>query len=407
MPTIPAEKAALQIIERLRQAGHQALLAGGCVRDRLLGRPAKDYDVATDARPEQIISLFRRTRQVGVQFGVVQVKQGRSWVEVATFRSDHSYSDGRHPDAVQFTSAEEDAKRRDFTINGMFYDPVSDRVIDYVGGQQDLAAGVIRAIGDPAQRFREDHLRMLRAIRFATELGYRIDPATFEAVRQNADAITRVSAERIQEELAKTLAAPNRRGGFDQLARSGLLEHLWPNDEWDQARIERALAILGALRGEIRFSLGLAVLLLNREPAQVRQTCRDLRCSTPLSRQVVWLVTHHADLDRPDELALADLKTLMQSRQFDDLTELLRARLVAAGQDTEVHSRLISRASQIPPERVDPPPLVDGEDLKALGLPPGPRYKQILDAVRRAQLDERIHTRQEGTAMARQLVSQR
>ncbi|HON66141.1 MAG TPA: CCA tRNA nucleotidyltransferase, partial [Phycisphaerae bacterium] len=199
--SLSIQDAALAVVKRLRDAGHEALWAGGCVRDMLLGIEPSDIDVATSAHPPQIVELFRRTREVGVQFGVVLVKQGPHWIEVATFRTDVNYVDGRRPERVVFTTAEEDAQRRDFTINGLFYDPLDRRVIDYVGGEQDVRSGIVRAIGEPSHRFAEDHLRLLRAVRFTTRFGFQLDPATAAAIREHAAGLARISAERIREEL--------------------------------------------------------------------------------------------------------------------------------------------------------------------------------------------------------------
>jgi poly(A) polymerase len=216
---------ATDVVRRLRAAGHTALWAGGCVRDQLLGIEPHDYDVATDATPEQVQVLFRRTVAVGVSFGVVEVLGPRPHkVQVATFRSDGSYSDGRHPDAVVFSTPEEDARRRDFTVNGMFFDPLDRKVIDYVGGQEDLRHGVLRAIGDPAQRFAEDKLRLLRAVRFATRFSLTLDPATAHAIRAMAGEITVVSAERVAEELRKLLTDPRRADGMRLMDEVGLAE---------------------------------------------------------------------------------------------------------------------------------------------------------------------------------------
>ncbi|HJT80904.1 MAG TPA: CCA tRNA nucleotidyltransferase, partial [Chthoniobacterales bacterium] len=217
------ERVARSIVARLRDHGHTAYFAGGCVRDLVRGEKPKDFDVATDARPERVQSIFHRTYAVGAHFGVIVVLEDGFQFEVATFRSDGLYIDGRHPVDVHFSSAEEDARRRDFTINGMFYDPIASEVIDFVGGRSDLAAKIIRAIGDPAQRFAEDRLRMLRAIRFATVLEYEIEPGTWQAVVDRADTIQAISAERIRDELVKIFTSPNRLPGFDLLDRSGLL----------------------------------------------------------------------------------------------------------------------------------------------------------------------------------------
>src|SRR5947208_9104318 len=227
---------AVDVVRRLRDAGFQGLWAGGCVRDDLLGLVPKDYDVATDARPEQVQALFRRTVAVGASFGVVEVLGPRTpagplKVQVATFRADGSYSDGRHPDAVVFSSPEEDARRRDFTVNGMFFDPLTEQVIDYVGGRDDLRDGVLRAIGDPAQRFAEDKLRLLRAVRFATRFNLTLDPATAHAIRAMAGEITVVSAERIADELRKLLTDPRRAAGMRLMDEVALVTPILPEVE--------------------------------------------------------------------------------------------------------------------------------------------------------------------------------
>src|SRR5216110_3760527 len=227
----PMEKTAREIAARLRENGHMAYFAGGCVRDMVRGLTPKDYDIATDARPEAVQKLFPRTYAVGAHFGVIIVLENGFQFEVATFRSDEGYIDGRHPSAVRFSSPEEDAKRRDFTINGMFYDPVAEKVIDFVGGRSDVAAKLVRAIGDPAQRFAEDRLRMLRAVRFATTLDYQIDPTTWDALIANAASINQISAERIRDELVRIFLSLNRVRGWDLLDSSGLMRAILPELE--------------------------------------------------------------------------------------------------------------------------------------------------------------------------------
>ncbi|MEO8044020.1 MAG: CCA tRNA nucleotidyltransferase, partial [Spartobacteria bacterium] len=222
---------ARSIVDRLRAAGHIAYFAGGCVRDLVRAKPPKDIDIATDARPEQVQKIFRRTYAVGAHFGVVVVLESDLQFEVATFRADGVYLDGRHPTEVRFSSPEEDARRRDFTINGMFFDPPNDEVIDFVGGRQDLAARLVRAIGDPAQRFAEDRLRLLRAIRFATVLEFEIEAATWQAIVQAADTIGQISAERIREELVRIFLSPQRTRGWDLLDASGLMKQILPELE--------------------------------------------------------------------------------------------------------------------------------------------------------------------------------
>src|SRR2546423_7964424 len=232
------ESTAREIARRLRRAGHVAYFAGGCVRDLLSGKPPKDVDIATDARPEVVQKLFPRTYAVGAHFGVIVVLENEFQFEVATFRSDGAYLDGRHPVEVHFASAEEDAARRDFTINGMFFDPEKEEVIDFVGGRADLERQLIRAIGDPAQRFSEDRLRMLRAVRFATVLGFEIDAATWEAVTANAQSITQISAERIRGEVVKIFLSPNRARGWDLLDASGLMSAVLPGLESMKGRAQ-------------------------------------------------------------------------------------------------------------------------------------------------------------------------
>lgn len=397
-------EAAEAIVRTLRDAGHEALFAGGCVRDLLLNCPPTDIDVATSAHPEQVLALFRRTRAVGKQFGVVLVRRGGHEIEVATFRTDASYSDGRHPDAVHYGTAAEDAQRRDFTINGMFYDPLDRRVIDYVEGQRDLERRIIRAIGDPRQRFADDHLRLLRAIRFSARLGFDIDPATWEAMRQTAPMLRRVSAERIADELSRMLTAPTRARAWEFLTQSNLVAHLWPGAERLANRADQIAALLAPLPDEISVELVLAIVALP-DSDEARAVCDALRVSNAVKRSVVWLTDHHADLDLPDEVSTARLKRLMADPEFPDLLLLLRARLLAAGRSDEPWRVICERSAAISPQDVAPPPLLTGDDLIAMGVPPGPRYKRILDAVYDAQLNGELNDRQAAAAMARRLVA--
>src|SRR5258706_159236 len=243
---------ARSIVERLQAHGHQALLAGGCVRDMLIGRDPTDYDVATSATPDVVIGLFKKTQKIGAAFGVVLVRTGRISIEVATFRRDAPYADGRHPTAVEFTDAREDALRRDFTINGLFLNPITDEVVDYVGGRADIEARLVRAIGEPSHRFAEDHLRLLRAVRFAARMDFQIEPATWHAMREHAAQIARISPERIREELEAILSASSRRRGFTILCDSDLMQYLWPGSEQvlsQRNRIEAALEAMPADAG--------------------------------------------------------------------------------------------------------------------------------------------------------------
>jgi tRNA nucleotidyltransferase/poly(A) polymerase len=396
-------RAACAIIEDLCGAGHEAVLAGGCVRDMLLGATPKDFDVATSARPDEVLGLFSRTRAVGRQFGVILVRHGRHWIEVATFRTDASYSDGRRPDAVTFGTMEGDAQRRDFTINGMFYDPVGARVLDFVGGGADLSAGVIRAIGRPAARFGEDHLRLLRAVRFAARLGFSIEPATWRALCDAAPLLLRVSAERVADELDRMLTHQSRAAAWRMLCDAGLHRGLWTDAP---ARPDCTIAArFDALSNVPGISFALAVAILSvPDPRTAQRVSRALKCSNELRETAAWLVRHARDPDEPDRLSLADLKRLMAHPAFGDLLMLTRARNGADGRDDVSLRRIRARAAAIAPERVAPPPLFTGDDLLALGVAAGPIYKRVLNRVYDAQLNESITTRDEALALARDLL---
>lgn len=385
--------AARSIIDRLRDHGHVALLAGGCVRDRLLGLSPTDYDVATDATPGQICRIFRRTKQVGVQFGVVLVRHGGAEVEVATFRTDGSYRDGRRPDSVEFTTPQEDARRRDFTINGMFLDPVSDEVVDYVGGQQDLAARLIRCIGSAEARFAEDHLRMLRAVRFAARLGFAIEADTHAAIVRLAERIKAISAERIRMELELILTRPTRGEGWRLLGETGLLDHLVAGVVWDAASRSRCGRILAALPDACSDALAFAAIFIDLPPADVSAACMALRCSSAITRAAAYLVRLSALAQRGEIRELADVKFLLASGHGDETLALARARASADGVGAEAVESLAQRMAAIAPEDYAPPPLITGEDLIALQVAPGPRYREILDTLYRGQLNGEIATR--------------
>jgi len=406
-PHLTNRAAALAIMKRLHQAGHEALLAGGCVRDMLLGRRPKDYDVATDATPQRVMNLFRRRREVGAQFGVVIVGLGGQWIEVATFRSDLAYADGRHPQQIAFSDARQDALRRDFTVNGMFFDPIAKRLIDYVGGQADLRRGIIRAIGDPALRFQEDHLRMVRAVRFATQLDFRIQRATDQAIRHAAEQIRRISAERVRDELAMILASPRRADGVGLLARTRLLPHLWTGDSWPPERVKLSQAVLDRLGRRCSFEVGLAALLTAAEAGQADRVCRALACSNPTRKAVGWLLENQSTVQKEVHLELADVKELMQHAYFDELLALVRARLLAEDRPLGNYRSLRRRAAAIPAEAVEPTPFVNGNDLMAMGLTPGPAFSKLLDAVYRAQLNEQVRTRKQALTLLRHLAERR
>jgi len=407
LPNDKAWQAAMSIITALRVAGHSALLAGGCVRDRLLGLRPQDYDVATDAVPARVIELFPKARQVGAKFGVVLIHRMGCDTEVATFRSDGAYSDGRHPDAVRFGTEVEDAQRRDFTINGLFFDPVEDRVIDHVGGRADLDAGIIRTIGDPLQRFSEDHLRLLRAVRFAARFGFRIDASTMSAIQSLAEKLPSISVERIWMELEQILTAPSRLRGWLLLLETRLRNQLsprWTSDALEDRRVEQRLGQLPI--APIPEDSALATVLCERPPPEVSAICHSLKLSNTLSRNVAWLVAALPRIKDESSLDLADLKILMADPCWTSLLELLRADLAASQADPGPYERVAARASAIPQEAVAPPPLLTGDDLHAMNVPLGPGFGRILKAVHRAQLNEQIRTRDDATALARKMLAE-
>jgi poly(A) polymerase len=443
-PGAPTERDfAVDVVRRLQTAGYQALWAGGCVRDLLLGIPPKDYDVATDARPEQVLELFRRAITVGMSFGVVQVVGPRTpagplKVEVATFRSDGAYSDGRHPDSVHFSSAREDALRRDFTINGMFFDPQSEQFIDYVGGQADLRRLSLRAIGDPVERFTEDKLRLMRAVRFATRFDLTLDPATAAAVKGMAPQITVVSKERIADELRKLLALPRRSHGVDLLLETGLAAAILPEivpmkglpqgppqaptgDLWDHI-----LRVLDHLGPEASFPLAFAALLhdvgkprtVGRTPDRytfyyhehvgrrlASEICARLKLSGADTERIEWLVEKHQVLCDAARMRPSKLKVLLVHPGIRELLALHRADALATGTGTEHVDYCEDLLRKWSREDLNPAPLVTGADLIALELRPGPLFKRILDAVREAQLDGTITTPEEALAMVNRLLA--
>ncbi len=399
-------QAAVAVVRRLRAAGFDALFAGGCVRDMLMGKRPHDYDVATSAKPKEVLDLFRRTQKVGAKFGVVLVRVGPFSIEVATFRTDMEYEDGRHPTKVRFTDAREDALRRDFTINGMFYEPVKREIVDYVGGQVDLKAGVIRAIGDPRRRFAEDHLRILRAVRFAAKLGFTIEPATFAAMSEQAPLIARISPERIRVELEQMLSHPGRAGAFDDLRRSGAIAHLWPGADQVLHAANQAAAILRALPSESGFELALASLMHGLSPRQVETACDALRCSNHTKHAVSWLVAHRHALHDPSLLSLADLKLLMVHPAFGQLLDLDAALLRAENQPLTSHRQILSRVRAITRDEIAPPPLIDGRALARLGLPAGPEYKRILERVYYDQLNGDLPDKDSAIKLASRLIEE-
>ncbi len=392
---LPAEAdPALTIVRALAHDGFRALLAGGCVRDLLLGNPPADFDVATSARPEQVSARFRRSRLVGAQFGVVLVPLEGRWIEVATFRTDGPYADGRHPTHVQFSDERHDALRRDFTVNGLFLDPLADRVIDYVDGLSDLERRVIRAIGAPEQRFGEDHLRLIRAVRFAARLDFAIDGATANAIRELAPTLRTVAAERIRDELEKMLSHANRAAAVRLLRELRLLTHLWLGAEESAARNLRLDATLRALPPAARYTSALAVLLAGESAERVERIGRSLTLSNDDRESVLWIAAHDAVLDTPDRLSLAELKRLMAQPQFPALCEVVAARRSAEPDEADRRDTLAARLASINPATVRPPPLVTGDDLLARRIAPGPLFKRVLDELYTRQLNEELTSRE-------------
>lgn len=408
----PERQFACDIVTRLRDAGFEALWAGGCVRDELLGLTPKDYDVATSATPDDVIGLFgkRKTIAVGASFGVVMVlgpSKQHGQIEVATFRSDGEYLDGRRPSSVKFCSAKEDAQRRDFTVNGMFYDPTSNEVIDYVNGRRDLEARLIRAIGEPQQRFTEDKLRILRAVRFAATYEFELDTATADAISLLRDELDVVSVERISHELRRMLSHPTRDRSVRWLFQLGLTERLpglrdirWPSDTVNLLDTLRDLKLA-------RFETGLATLMnpsLNWKSADnnsVAARCRKLKLSNDETKCVEWLSKNLAAAAAGEALPLHQLKPMLADKRSDLLLDLL----AASGHQSAAHE-IHGYRDRTPPEQLNPAPLVSGQDLMSLGQTPGPEFKRILTRLREEQLDERIESKDEALQLARQLLSE-
>ena len=428
------EAVATELVRRLRAAGHEAYLAGGCVRDRLLGREPLDYDIATSAPPETVQALFPRTVPVGAQFGVVLVIADGMPVEVATFRSDAAYVDGRRPSAVHFGSAREDARRRDFTINALFLDPLTGEVVDFVGGQADLRAGIIRAIGDPRARIAEDRLRMLRAVRLAARLGFTIEPATLEAIRAAASTVTDMAAERIGDEIVKILTEGAARRGFELLAATSLLATVLPEvarmqgieqspDYHPEGDVFRhTLLAIEQLPAGVSETLALGLLLhdVGKPVTAARRDnritfyghttvgaelavaiCQRLRRSRATWERVAYLVTNHLRLVDAPEMRLSTLKRLLRHEGFDELLALARMDALASNRDLRYVEFCARRRAELAREEIRPPRLLGGDDLIDLGYQPGPRLGEILRALEEAQLEGEVTSRVEAERFVR------
>ena len=383
------KQTAIKIIRILHKNGFQALLAGGCVRDMLLGKRAKDYDVATDARPEQIIKLFKRTLEVGAKFGVVIVLFEKQQFEVATFRTESGYYDGRHPSKVEFANPVEDAARRDFTVNGMFYDTAQEKVIDYVKGRADLKKRVIRTIGDPAARFGEDYLRMLRAIRFATQLEFKIEPKTWAAVCKWSNKIKHISGERICTELEGILANPNRSTGAECLVQSGLAEAIFGLDR-KEAKV--GIKVLESLPEKVDFPLALAGFLAGCKTGHSLEKLRVLKLSRRAIKHIKFLLENRDRL-LDDKMSLAKLKLFLSEPYFYDLFEFQKAIQKVQARDTIVLSGLKKRIKALGDVELKPKPLLNGHELIKLGAVPGPSLGQLAQEMYIAQLEGDIKTK--------------
>ena len=431
-----AQASALRVLERLRAQGHDAYFVGGCVRDLLLGTSPQDYDIATSAHPDQVMSQFSNTIAVGVQFGVVLVVDADGsaanepiHVEVATYRSDVGYSDGRHPDAVRYSeTAEQDVQRRDFTINGLLLDPLNNEVLDYVGGRSDLERKIIRTIGDPRQRFREDKLRMMRAVRFAARLGYEIEPNTMAAIRELAREIHQVSRERIRDELDKMLTEGRARRCFELLDATGLLVEVLPEvkalqgvEQPPQYHPEgdvwvHTLLLLEGLEKGCAKSLAWGVLLhdvgkpptFRVAPDRIRfdqhaevgtrmteDICRRLRFSNEITEQVSALVANHMRFGDVRKMKESTLKRFMRLPHFEEHLELHRLDCSASHRDLSLYEFVREKLARTPQEEIRPAPLITGLDLIEHGWKPGPRFRTVLQAVEDAQLEGVLHSREE------------
>jgi poly(A) polymerase len=420
------------ICSTLRSNGYQALLCGGCVRDLLLKREPVDYDVSTDATPEQVIALFPDTLQVGAKFGVILVEQEGVQVEVATFRSDTGYSDGRHPDGVIYSnSPREDVQRRDFTINGLLMEPETGDVLDFVGGQADLGAGLIRAIGDPDRRFAEDKLRLMRAVRFAARFAFRIEDATFAAVRSHAPEIAVVSAERLREELTKLLTEGAARRGFELLRSTGLLKYVLPEvaamegvEQPPQYHPEgdvltHTMMMIEGLPAGSSSTLAWGVLLhdVGKPPTfrpisetgdrirfdnhtevgvrMAEEICRRLRFSSDDTAQIMTLVANHMKFKDVTKMRTATLKRFVRLPRFDEHLALHRLDCVSSHRRLDAYDFVRKVLAETPPEQITPPRLLTGDDLMDMGYSPGPVFSQILHALEDAQLESQVSTRED------------
>jgi len=380
---------AIEIIQKLRDRHYEAYLVGGCVRDMVMGLEPADYDIATSARPEEIMKIFPRTEAIGAKFGVVLVIHHGHPYEVATFRSDEAYVDGRRPTGVVFTDAKTDVLRRDFTINGLLFDPISKTILDYVSGQDDIQSKIVRAIGDPARRFEEDKLRILRAIRFGARLGYTIEPETWKAVCAMVPLIHQVSVERIQGEIVRILTEGQAGTGFRMLHDSGLLGEILPEVHWND-HLWLCLEMLGR---ESAPDLSMAVLLHEVPVADVEKIMERQKFSRWEINHTVCLVARQPQFRAARSMKIGELKKFFRSPRFEDHLELERICRTASQADLEDYDFSMHLFRKWTPEDISPSPLITGEDLIAMGFTPGPMFKEILADVEDEQLEARLTDR--------------
>lgn len=428
----------MRVVERLQRAGYETYFAGGCVRDLLLGNQPKDFDIATSARPKEVRALFERSGFVGAHFGVTLLNEPEGPFEVATFRTDGVYLDGRRPMEVHYSNAEEDARRRDFTINGLFQNPLTGEVIDFVGGRRDLEGRVIRAIGEPRERFREDHLRLLRAVRFATVLGFEIEPATLGAIQQASPEIQKISAERIQDELAQILVHPNRLRGFDLLVGTGLMAEIFP-EIMDLCGVEQSpeyhpegdvfvhTRLMFSLLPDREISLPLALAVLfhdagkratfqfDPESNRIRfighaaegarmtaEALRRLKFSNEITEATVDSVAHHMDFFQVREMRNSTLRRMLARPNFEEELELHRLDCLGGAKDLSLYDYVREKQREFAAEPLIPERLLTGKDLLERGWQAGPRLGEILQCVQDEQLEGRIGCREEALAWVEQ-----
>ncbi|MCB1098714.1 MAG: CCA tRNA nucleotidyltransferase [Verrucomicrobiae bacterium] len=437
--TKDARTAATEIVHTLQANGHTAYFAGGCVRDQLLGHSPKDYDIATDARPDRIKQLFRHAHGVGAHFGVMLVKNGGHVTEIATFRRDGDYADGRRPDSITFAAAEEDAQRRDFTVNGLFYDPLADEIIDHVDGRADLEKRILRAISTPSQRFEEDHLRLMRAVRFSAVLGFEIEPATWNAVCAQSASLARISIERVRDEFSRIMLSPGRLRGFDLLIDSGLMNHIVPEIDalkgCDQPPayhpegdvFVHTRLMLSLLPEKVSLPLVLSVLLHDiAKPAtrtwdeadqrvrfnghaelgaeMAESILRRLKYPNDIIEDTVTGVANHMRFMNVQNMRLAKLKRFMARDTFADEMELHRVDCLGSHGLLDNYKFLQEQQRAFAAEPLIPPPLVTGNDLIALGWKPSPRFAETLTEIQTHQLEGTITSRDEALAWIAQRV---